>query len=242
MSRSRPVTSRPGCRRRRRSEPEPFDADAPRRRSRSWCPVVALAAPAVLRLLPGQRRLSRAARATTLSTGPGRLGLAWQSSPALTEIEEVVTDWMRQMLGLSARERRHPGHGFDQHTRGADLRARESPGVRAGQGRAPGGGPRRLSSTCPRTATARSRRPRCSRGLGASTCVPSRSTSRVRGAVRARRAAIQADLAKGRKPSAVVGTTGTTTLTAFDRCARSPSWRSNTASGCTWMPRWRGSR
>ena len=35
------------------------------------------------------------------STGLGALGLAWQSSPALTEIEEVATDWLRQMLGLS---------------------------------------------------------------------------------------------------------------------------------------------
>jgi aromatic-L-amino-acid decarboxylase len=37
-----------------------------------------------------------------VSTGLGVLGLAWQSSPALTEVEEVVTDWMRSMLGLSA--------------------------------------------------------------------------------------------------------------------------------------------
>jgi aromatic-L-amino-acid decarboxylase len=37
-----------------------------------------------------------------VSTGLGVLGLAWQSSPALTEIEEVATDWLRQMLGLSA--------------------------------------------------------------------------------------------------------------------------------------------
>ena len=29
------------------------------------------------------------------------IGLSWQSSPAVTEIEEVVTDWLRQMLGLS---------------------------------------------------------------------------------------------------------------------------------------------
>ncbi len=35
-----------------------------------------------------------------VSTGLGVLGLAWQSSPALTELEEVVTDWLRQMLGL----------------------------------------------------------------------------------------------------------------------------------------------
>jgi aromatic-L-amino-acid decarboxylase len=36
-----------------------------------------------------------------LSTGLGVLGLSWQSSPALTELEEVVTDWVRQMIGLS---------------------------------------------------------------------------------------------------------------------------------------------
>src|SRR5712692_8501614 len=36
-----------------------------------------------------------------LSTGLGVLGLSWQASPALTELEEVVTDWMRQMVGLS---------------------------------------------------------------------------------------------------------------------------------------------
>jgi aromatic-L-amino-acid/L-tryptophan decarboxylase len=36
-----------------------------------------------------------------VSTGLGVLGLSWQSSPALTEIEEVVTDWMRRMVGLS---------------------------------------------------------------------------------------------------------------------------------------------
>ncbi|MBV8475077.1 MAG: aspartate aminotransferase family protein [Acidobacteria bacterium] len=36
-----------------------------------------------------------------VSTGLGVLGLSWQSSPALTELEETVTDWVRQMLGLS---------------------------------------------------------------------------------------------------------------------------------------------
>jgi aromatic-L-amino-acid decarboxylase len=36
-----------------------------------------------------------------VSTGLGVLGLSWQSSPALTEIEEVVTDWVRRMVGLS---------------------------------------------------------------------------------------------------------------------------------------------
>ncbi len=36
-----------------------------------------------------------------LSTGLGVLGLSWQSSPALTELEEVATDWLRQIVGLS---------------------------------------------------------------------------------------------------------------------------------------------
>jgi len=36
-----------------------------------------------------------------LSSGLGVLGLSWQSSPALTELEELVTDWVRQMVGLS---------------------------------------------------------------------------------------------------------------------------------------------
>jgi aromatic-L-amino-acid decarboxylase len=36
-----------------------------------------------------------------LSTGLGVLGLSWQSSPALSELEEVVLNWMRQMVGLS---------------------------------------------------------------------------------------------------------------------------------------------
>src|SRR6186713_3044156 len=38
-----------------------------------------------------------------VSTGLGQLGLNWQSSPALTELEEVCLEWWRQMLGLSER-------------------------------------------------------------------------------------------------------------------------------------------
>ena len=37
-----------------------------------------------------------------LSTGLGVLGLSWQASPALTELEEVVTWWLQRMMGLSA--------------------------------------------------------------------------------------------------------------------------------------------
>jgi aromatic-L-amino-acid decarboxylase len=36
-----------------------------------------------------------------LSTGLGVLGLNWQACPALTELEELACDWLRQMVGLS---------------------------------------------------------------------------------------------------------------------------------------------
>ncbi len=36
-----------------------------------------------------------------LSTGLGVLGLSWQAGPAITELEEVTTDWVRQLVGLS---------------------------------------------------------------------------------------------------------------------------------------------
>ena len=35
------------------------------------------------------------------SSGLGNLGISWESCPALTEIEEVMCDWMRQLTGLS---------------------------------------------------------------------------------------------------------------------------------------------
>src|SRR5713101_7315697 len=36
------------------------------------------------------------------ATGLGAQAMSWQTSPAATELEEVVMDWLRQMLGLSA--------------------------------------------------------------------------------------------------------------------------------------------
>lgn len=35
------------------------------------------------------------------SSGLGSLGISWESCPALTEVEEVVCDWLRQLTGLS---------------------------------------------------------------------------------------------------------------------------------------------
>jgi aromatic-L-amino-acid/L-tryptophan decarboxylase len=38
--------------------------------------------------------------ADLVSSGLGVQGMSWQTSPAATEVEEVVMDWLRQMLGL----------------------------------------------------------------------------------------------------------------------------------------------
>jgi aromatic-L-amino-acid decarboxylase len=35
------------------------------------------------------------------SSGMGTLGISWESCPSLTELEEVVCDWLRQLTGLS---------------------------------------------------------------------------------------------------------------------------------------------
>lgn len=38
--------------------------------------------------------------ADIVATGLGQTGITWQASPALTEVEEVMNDWLRQMFGL----------------------------------------------------------------------------------------------------------------------------------------------
>ena len=39
--------------------------------------------------------------AALVSSGLGPQGMNWITSPACTEVEDVVMDWLRQMLGLS---------------------------------------------------------------------------------------------------------------------------------------------
>ena len=39
--------------------------------------------------------------ADVVASGLGVQGMSWQTSPAATEVEEVVMDWLRQMVGLS---------------------------------------------------------------------------------------------------------------------------------------------
>jgi aromatic-L-amino-acid decarboxylase len=151
-----------------------------------------------------------------LSTGLGVLGLSWQSSPALTEIEEVATDWARQMVGLSA-----AWSGVIQDTASscslvALVCAREKA---SGYGLARGG----LQAEAAPLVVYVTANSHSSVEKAALVAGFGRENVRVvahddHGAMRpaALAGAVAEDRAAGRQPCAVVATTGTTATTAFD--------------------------
>ena len=97
------------------------------------------AAPALLRLLPANGELA-SVLGDFLSTGLGVLGLSWQSSPALTELEEVVCRLDASDAGLSeAWSGVIQDTASSEHAGGADLRPRARPvDTRSQARRAPG--------------------------------------------------------------------------------------------------------
>ena len=134
-----------------------------------------------------------------VSTGLGVLGLSWQSSPALTEVEEV-DDRLDAADGrpLGRVERRHPGHGVHEHARRAPVRARSARPATRSPAAACRPRSARSSSTSRRTATARSTRRRCSPASGA----PTSATCRTTRATRMRADALDALVARGSPPPA----------------------------------------
>lgn len=151
-----------------------------------------------------------------LSTGLGVLGLSWQSSPALTEIEEVVTDWMRQAVGLSETWSGVIQESASGCTLLALLCARERA---SGYSLVRGG----LQAEAAPLVVYASSQSHSSVDKGALLAGFGRENLRVvpvddRYAMRpeALEQAIRADLDQGRKPCAVVATVGTTAVTALD--------------------------
>jgi aromatic-L-amino-acid decarboxylase len=151
-----------------------------------------------------------------LSTGLGVLGLAWQSSPALTEVEEVVIDWMRQMLGLADRWSGVIQDTASTSTLVALISARERA---TAFGMTAGG----LQSEPSPLIVYTSAHSHSSVDKAALLAGFGRANVRViphdeRHAMRADALAeqIDADRRAGAKPCAVVATAGSTTCTAFD--------------------------
>jgi aromatic-L-amino-acid decarboxylase len=150
------------------------------------------------------------------STGLGVLGLSWQSSPALTEIEEVATDWMRQMVGLSAAWSGVIQDTASTSTLVALVCARE----RATGYSLAGGGLQGLEKPLVVYTSAH-----CHSSVDKAALLAGfgRANLRMvavdeRYAMRpdALAAALRSDLEAGRHPCAIVATTGTTATTALD--------------------------
>ena len=154
-----------------------------------------------------------------VSTGLGVLGLAWQSSPALTELEEVVTDWLRQMLGLPSGFQGVIQDTASTSTLVALLCARErSTGYGANRGglqgeRSP------LTVYASRHSHSSVEKAALLAGFGRDNIRAVDHDAAYAMRAEALDAAVTADLVAGRRPCAVVATTGTTTTTAIDPLA-----------------------
>ncbi|MHB1425340.1 MAG: pyridoxal phosphate-dependent decarboxylase family protein [Gemmataceae bacterium] len=151
-----------------------------------------------------------------LSTGLGVLGLSWQASPALTELEEVVTDWMRQLVGLSPAWSGVIQDTASTCTLAALLCARERT---TDYGLSRGG----LQAEARRLIVYTSGQSHSSVEKAALLAGFGRDNLRAIAhdeafALRPAEleAAIHRDVREGARPCAVVATTGTTTCTAFD--------------------------
>jgi aromatic-L-amino-acid decarboxylase len=151
-----------------------------------------------------------------VSTGLGVLGIAWQSSPALTELEEVVTDWLRQMLGLP-----EGWHGVIQDTASTStlvalLSARERT---TDYGLVRGGlqsEPHPLTVYTSRHSHSSVEKAGLLAGFGRENIRQVAYDEQYAMRPDALDALIEEDLLAARQPCAVVATTGTTTTTAVD--------------------------
>ena len=157
--------------------------------------------------------------ADLVSSGLGVQGMSWQTSPAATEVEDVVMEWLRQMLGLSdaftgviqdtastatlcallcARER---SSGFSQESGG--LQAEDAPLVVYASYQA--------HSSVPKAAHLA--------GFGGDNLrlIGTDDDHALR--LDVLEAAVRDDLAAGRRPCALVAAVGTTATTALDPLA-----------------------
>jgi aromatic-L-amino-acid decarboxylase len=154
--------------------------------------------------------------ADLVCAGLGSQGMSWQTSPAATEVEDVVMDWLRQMLGLSesftgviqdtastatfcallcARERTS---AFSQNRGGLQAEPRALVVYASDQGH----------SSIPKAALLA--------GFGKEHLHLIETDKNHALRLDALETAIQADLAAGLRPCALVAAVGTTATTAMD--------------------------
>jgi aromatic-L-amino-acid decarboxylase len=154
-----------------------------------------------------------------VSTGLGVIGLNWQASPALTELEQVTTDWLRDLVGLPV-----TFSGVIQDTASAAsfialVSARErSTDYGATREGLQGAGPR-LVVYASSQAHSSVEKAALLAGFGRQHVRAIGVDAEFRMDVPALEATVRADRAAGLRPCAVVATTGTTATTAMDPIA-----------------------
>lgn len=152
--------------------------------------------------------------------GLGALGISWQSAPALTELEQVVCDWARQLCGLSEGWEGTIYDGASTASLVALLVAREK--ATGGSQRSGGLQAEKAALTVYCSAEAHSSVTKAAllAGYGADNLrlVPVMRPGREMD-VAALASMMADDVAQGRRPAAVVATAGTTATTAFDPLA-----------------------
>lgn len=171
--------------------------------------------------------------ADLLSSALNQVGILWRTSPALAELEQATTGWLRDAMGLP-----HDWFGMITDTASVSTlqalcAAREqdaSLGIRqrgmAGRNDLP-----RLRVYCSEHAHSSVDKAAITLGLGAENVVRIPADAQHRLRVDALEQAIAADRAAGFRPLAVVATLGTTSSTSVDPiaaiagvCAREGTW------------------
>jgi aromatic-L-amino-acid decarboxylase len=153
------------------------------------------------------------------AAGLGVQGMSWQTSPAATEIEQVVLDWLRQMVGLPATFSGVVQDTASTGTLTALLCARErtSRFSQGGKGLQGGGSPMTVYASDQAHASVHKAALLAGFGHDHVRLVGTDEAHALRPDLLER--ALAEDVAGGLRPCALVATTGTTGTTALDPVA-----------------------
>jgi aromatic-L-amino-acid decarboxylase len=153
------------------------------------------------------------------AAGLGSQGMSWETSPAATEVEEVVMDWLRQMLGLPEAFEGVIHDTASTATLCALICARErASGIAQSHGGLQNGGPPLVVYASDQAHSSIEKAVRLAGfGLDHLRLVESDAEHALRPDRLAE--AIARDRAAGLRPCAIVATTGTTATTALDPVA-----------------------
>ena len=174
------------------------------------------------------------------SSGMGTLGISWESCPSLTEVEEVVCDWMRQLTGLSDQWRGTIHDTASTACVTAMILARE----RASELSKNGTGMQGMSAPLIIYSTAQAHSSIAKAvqlaGFGNDNLRYIDEDPYTRAMLPdALAVAIEQDLAAGNIPAGIVCSVVRPAPQPWTRSKPLPTSPTSTACGCTWMPPWR---